>query len=104
MDTCGADLNSLLSGLGSLSPEEPFVHLLREYMEPVVIGNANISNTDLIAWLIERRENCERIARTKKGEDRAGWLEDAYFFDAAIHAVRGYERFRTVRMSGNAKE
>ena len=28
-------------------------------------------------WVLERIENCERIARIKTGDARAGWLEDA---------------------------
>lgn len=37
-------------------------------------------------WVKERLENCTRIAATKKGEDRAGWLEDAKYF-AEIYAI-----------------
>lgn len=37
-------------------------------------------------WVKERLENCKRIAATKKGEDRAGWLEDAKYF-AEIYAI-----------------
>ena len=42
----------------------------------------------LVAWLIERKENCERIAQMKTGEERAGWLEDAEYFAQAIEAAR----------------
>jgi len=39
-------------------------------------------------WLEERRQNCLRIAKTKHGEDRQGWLEDARYFGQAVAAVK----------------
>jgi hypothetical protein len=38
----------------------------------------------LIEWLRDRRDNCFRIMETKPEEDRAGWLEDASYFEAAV--------------------
>lgn len=48
---------------------------------------AHITEDDLRQWLIERRDNCYRIANTKSGADRDGWLEDGGFFDAALDAI-----------------
>jgi hypothetical protein len=41
----------------------------------------------LARWLNERRDNCERIAASKQGYDRAGWLDDMAYFSAAIELV-----------------
>lgn len=41
----------------------------------------------LIEWLEERRQNCLRIAKTKTGDDRQGWLEDASYFARSRAAV-----------------
>ena len=41
----------------------------------------------LCDWLAEREENALRIANTKQGADKAGWLEDAAYFKAAYDAI-----------------
>lgn len=42
---------------------------------------------DLAAWVRERLDNCQRIAATKEGSDRDGWLEDAAYFAAILDAL-----------------
>lgn len=43
-------------------------------------------------WVTERLTNCQRIAATKTGADRAGWLEDAEFFQAILWEIAARER------------
>jgi hypothetical protein len=49
----------------------------------------------LLEWLEERRDNTIRIALTKSGSYRTGWIEDAAYFQAAIIALtEGYDANR----------
>lgn len=41
----------------------------------------------LTMWLKERELNARRLAAERAGDDRAGWLEDADHFQAALAAV-----------------
>jgi hypothetical protein len=38
----------------------------------------------LTEWLKERYDNCVRHAEQRTGDDRDGWLEDAYYFELAL--------------------
>lgn len=41
----------------------------------------------LLDWLREREANARAIAKSKTGEDRDGWLEDAIYFQTAADCV-----------------
>lgn len=41
----------------------------------------------LTTWLKERELNCRRLAAGKTGSDRAGWIEDAEHFQAALAEI-----------------
>jgi hypothetical protein len=46
---------------------------------------------DLLPWLRDREANCRRIAETKTGDDREGWLTDASYFALAVKVIEGTE-------------
>ena len=54
---------------------------------------------ETIGWLMERLENCERHAAARQGTDRAGWLEDAAYFRAAIKHLRNDNPIRAAPMA-----
>ena len=45
-------------------------------------------------WIRERLNNCFKIAASKVGRDREGWLEDAFYFTETIHALAERDRLR----------
>lgn len=50
----------------------------------------------LTMWLKEREQNSRRLAAAKTGNDRAGWIEDADYLQAACAAVEERDRLRAV--------
>ena len=48
----------------------------------------------LTMWLKERELNARRLAAGRTGADRAGWLEDADHFQAALAAVEERDKLR----------
>lgn len=42
----------------------------------------------VVEWLQERHDNCIRHAASKIGDDRDGWLEDAYHFELALTCLK----------------
>ena len=50
-------------------------------------GSALSEGLGLRAWLVERYDNAMAIAARKTNADRAGWLEDAAYFKAAVKAL-----------------
>jgi hypothetical protein len=50
-------------------------------------GAAGMAVNAVLEWLIDRKDNAERIAKTKTGADRAGWEQDAAYFLAAAKLI-----------------
>ena len=48
-----------------------------------------MTDHQVVEWLKERRANCLRIAAEKTAADKAGWVEDAAYFEAAIMSILG---------------
>ena len=46
-----------------------------------------MTKLNLMEWIAERAENCSRLAETKRGTDRALWLEDERYFMAVLEAL-----------------
>jgi len=67
-----------------LSPEE--IQALREVLGEELARK--LAPIDLVDWIDERYENAKRIAKTKTGQDRQGWLEDACYFLRAREALK----------------
>lgn len=55
--------------------------------EAQMVDGAGHGSAEVIAWLEERRENCVRIAGSKRGADSDGWLSDAAYFADAIRLL-----------------
>ena len=48
-------------------------------------------------WIAERMDNCERIAHSKTGLNRKGWLQDAAYFKAALEQWNAAEAILSER-------
>ena len=46
-----------------------------------------MSDLSLLEWLQEHEQDALTIAKTKRGDDRAGWIEDARYFSRAQQAA-----------------
>lgn len=46
-----------------------------------------ITAGETIQWLTDRLTNCIRLGSLKRGEDQAGWVEDAAHFAAALNLL-----------------
>jgi hypothetical protein len=55
-----------------------------------ILGEALLDSHDLsvVDWIDERYQNAKRIAATKRGDERQGWLEDASYFLRAREALK----------------
>lgn len=52
-----------------------------------------VTPIEVAQWLAERLANCQRLAATKTGADRDGWLEDAEYFRAALHGFANTQAY-----------
>lgn len=56
-------------------------------LQAAKVGNParGLTLENVAMWMRERLDNAQRIAATKNGADRKGWLHDAEYFAAAIN-------------------
>lgn len=63
------------------SPRQPIRHTCADPAGELIEEHcAACENLSLDQWVRERYENCLRLAETKSGLDRDGWLNDADYF------------------------
>lgn len=57
---------------------------------------------DIMGRLEEQINNCQRIAATKSGEDRNGWLDDAVYYSQIIDRIAKAEAERNAALAREA--
>lgn len=55
----------------------------------------NESNMSALEWARERWANTVRLAATKTGNDREGWLEDGRYWLAIVETLEAHDRLHT---------
>jgi len=50
--------------------------------------NMQRGRLSLDEWVLDRYENCVRLAQAKRGKDRNGWLEDAAYFREILKVLQ----------------
>lgn len=66
------------------SDQKPSKEALDDVVAAAAARGEQIAAGDLVQWLADRLTNSLRLAAFKQHDDRAGWIEDAAHYAAAI--------------------